>query len=340
MQRRITRIWRHPAVTFVWAPLFLAVFWVSLGKIVEVSQLEASGDPGQIADWGLTHKVSRNDFEREIRSTLAEGKVDLAQGILTEALKHKVPIDAALIDSVQEASVKQASAAVRTARAVTVGLLTGEATDAGGLAGAMAGDAVFLGDLRDLGREGFNCLSGQRCDLWTLGLATCGLAVTLLAYGTGGAAAPERAGLSLLKALRRLGRLNPLLEWRITAAVVEDGSVLIELAGNIGAIETNAGAEGVLDGLAFAATPEDIALLSRLAVAKGREMRVALRLLGRGAYRAGKKIGEEFIEQLFWLALSFLGLAASLKSAAERMMERHLMRQKLRRAREGLTKLA
>jgi hypothetical protein len=126
MQRRITRIWRHPAVTFIWAPLFLAVFWVSLCKIVEVSQLAASGDPVQIADWGLTHKVSRDDFEREIRATLAEGKVDLAQGILTEALKHKMPIDAALIDSVQEASAKQDSAAVRTARAVTVGLLTGK----------------------------------------------------------------------------------------------------------------------------------------------------------------------------------------------------------------------
>jgi hypothetical protein len=219
MQRRITRF---PAFALISAVLFLAATWVLLGRVAEDCRVSASRDPAQFTNWGLSLEATRHDFEREVRSSLAEGKLDLAKDILAWTLKHNVSIDAALIESVRKAGANQDATTVQAARAFAAGLLTGEATDAGSVVGAMVGDAFFVGDLRDLGRESFHCLSGRRCDSWTLGLAACGIAVTLTAYATSGAAAPERVGLSVLKEARRLGRLNPRLVRGIVSTAAED----------------------------------------------------------------------------------------------------------------------
>jgi hypothetical protein len=304
------------AFRLMWAVVSLVAIWICLGKSVENARTVASGDSVQFADWGLSH-ASRSDFEREIRSTLDEGKVDLAQDILTEASNRNLFVDPALIESVRQAHANQSSATVRIARSFASGALTGEAADAAGFTGASASDAVFVGDFRDLGREGYRCLFGEHCDSWILGVAACGVVVTLATYATSGAALPERIGLSLLKDARRLGRLNPRLLPNIAARATEGEWALIDLGAGLGAIEATAGADGVFDALAFAETPEDVMLLSRLAVAKGRGMRVALRLLGRGAHRA-EKVAEDLVKQLLWLVAAFLGFSTWLKSSAER----------------------
>jgi len=327
----------YSAFRLMWAVVPLVAIWIFLGKSVENARIVSSGDPVQFADWGLSH-ASRSDFEREIRSTLDEGKVDLAQDILTEARNRNLFLEPALTESVRQANVSQSSATVRTARSFASGVLTGEAADAAGFIGATASDAVFVGDFRDLGREGYRCLFGERCDSWILGVAACGVVVTLATYATSGAAAPERIGLSLLKDARRLSRLNPRLLQSVAARATEGGSALIDLAAGLGVIEANAGAEGVFDALAFAETPEDVMLLSRLAVAKGRGMRVALRLLERGAHRA-EKVAEDLVKQLLWLAAAFLGFSAWLKSSAERAMERYLLRRRIRLSRKCIGSL-
>jgi hypothetical protein len=318
--RRIRRFWRHPVITFGVAAFFFLMGMGAFCRIIDDSHVLASGDPTRSIDWALRHEVTRDDFEREIRSTLVEGKVELAQDILNQAMRENLSIDPSLIDSVREAHTNQGSTTLRIARAFAAGLLTGEASDAESLVGAMTGDTLFLGDVRDLGLSGFYCLSGQDCDRLTLALAGGGLVATLAGYTTMGAAAPGRIGISLLKAARRL--VNPKLARRLATIAIKDGRAILALASDLRAIETNAGAEAVLDSLAFAETPEEIALLSRLAVAKGREMRVALRLLKREVSRVGKKVEEDIARSLCWLIFAFFGLAASLKGTAERMASR------------------
>ena len=165
------------------------------------------------------------------------------------------------------------------------GLWTGEPSDLASLAGTAFGDLFVFGDIRDAAREGTRYLTGQHYDPWILGLAGVGIGITAATYATAGAAAPERIGLSVVKAARRTGRLNPVLAVRAVreAVKVEEAGGLVELAENTGRVETKAGTQAALDGLAVAEQPQDMSRLARLAAAKGGKTRAIVKLLGRAA---------------------------------------------------------
>ena len=126
------------------------------------------------------------------------------------------------------------------------GLWTGEPTDLASLAGTAFGDLFVFGDIRDAAREGTRYLTGQHYDPWILGLAGVGIAITAATYATAGMTAPERIGLSIVKAARRTGRLNPVLAVRAAreAVKVEEAGGLVELAENTGRVEAKAGTAG------------------------------------------------------------------------------------------------
>src|SRR3984957_7568243 len=161
----------------------------------------------------------------------------------------------------------------------------GELSDLESLAGTAAGDLFVFGDIRDAAREGTHYLTGQKYDPWILGLAGVGIGITAATYATLGASAPERVGLSLVKAARRTGRLNPVLAVRAARETVkvEEAGGLVELAENAGRVETKAGTQAALDSLAVAEEPQDVSRLARLAAAKGGKTRAIVKLLGRAA---------------------------------------------------------
>ena len=68
------------------------------------------------------------------------------------------------------------------------------------------GDLFVFGDIRDVVREGKHLAMGEDTDRLILGLATAGLAVTAATYASAGGAAPVRAGLTLVKDARKVGR--------------------------------------------------------------------------------------------------------------------------------------
>ena len=72
----------------------------------------------------------------------------------------------------------------------------------------------MFGDIRDVVRESKHLVMGEETDRLILGLATAGLAVTAATYVTVGGATPVRAGLSLVKDARKVGRIGEgLAEW-------------------------------------------------------------------------------------------------------------------------------
>jgi hypothetical protein len=94
------------------------------------------------------------------------------------------------------------------------GLVTGNADDVASLSGTVAGDLFVFGDIRDVVREGKHLAMGEETDRLVLGLAAAGLAVTAATYVSLGGAAPVRAGLTLVKDARKVGRLGEgLTEW-------------------------------------------------------------------------------------------------------------------------------
>ena len=214
------------------------------------------------------------------------------------------------------------------------GLWTGEPIDLASLAGTAFGDLFVFGDIRDATREGTRYLAGQPADPWILGLAGVGIAITAGTYATLGAGAPARIGLTLVKAARRTGRLNPVLAVRAAREVVkvEEAGGLAALVGDVGRIESKAGAQAALDTLQIAEEPRDVSRLARLAAAKGGKTRAIVKLVGRAAIVLS--VGAfDLATWLFWAALMLFGFVSSSKAAVERMTLRYLDRRKAQRAR-------
>ena len=329
-QIRLIEALRHPFFAGAAAVIFAVAAVVAVRAGMDARARAAVTDPVKISDRALDRTFTGAVAEREIRSALAAGDTDLAQSFVALAADRGVSIDPALIDRLQQATAKEATWTDRAGRFVH-GLWTGEPTDLESLAGTAFGDLFVFGDIRDAAREGTRYLRGQHYDPWILGLAGVGIGITAATYVTAGAAAPERIGLSVVKAARRTGRLNPALVVRVArdAVKVENAGGLVELTENAGRVETKAGTQAALDSLAIAEAPQDMARLARLSAAKGGKTRAIIKLLGRAAIVLTASALDLAIWML-WAGFALIGFCSSCKAAAERMTQRYLDRRRLR----------
>jgi hypothetical protein len=326
----------YPALALVGATFFgLAAVILVRGSFDVAEQLSAANDPVKIANRALARRFNRDVANREIRSALATGDIDLAQSFVDLAADRNVSIDSALAGKVKEASANQGSVS-NIAQRFVHGFWTGAPTDLASFAGTALSDLFVFGDIRDATREATHYLTGQHYDPWILGLAGSGIAFTAATYVTLGAEVPERVGLSLIKAARRTDHLNPVLAMRVTRDFVKvrDAEGLVDLAENTGRVQAKAGTQAALDSLAVAKEPQDMSRLARLAAAKGTKTRAILKLLGPGAYLLAASVFD-LAMWLLWAAFAVLGFFSSCKAAVERMTERHILRQKLHRARKA-----
>jgi hypothetical protein len=327
---RLIEASRHPFFACAVAVIFALGAVLAIRAGMEARGRAAETDPVKISDQALDHTFTADIAAREIRTALAVGDIDLAQSFVALAADRGVSIDSALIDQSKQATTKQATWTAKAGRFVH-GLWTGEPSDLASLAGTAFGDLFVFGDIRDAAREGTRYLTGQHYDPWILGLAGVGIGITAATYLSAGAAAPERIGLSVVKAARRTGRLNPALVVRVAreAVKVENAGGLVELAENAGRVETKAGTQAALDSLAIAEEPQDVARLARLAAAKGGKTRAIVKLLGRAAIvlTAGAL---DLAIWMLWAGFALVGFFSSCKAAAERMTQRHLDRRRAR----------
>jgi hypothetical protein len=332
-RNRLTALGRHPAAAVVLSALFaIAAAFFLRGGIAAHQRLTAADDPVAVTDQALAATFDRDAAEREIRNALAAGDVDLAQSFVALAAERDVPIEPALGDKLKQTEAEQRTFA-NTAGRFVHGLWTGEPTDIASLAGTAFGDLFVFGDIRDAAREGTRYLTGRQYDPWILGLAGAGIAITAVTYASFGATTPERIGVSLVKAARRTGRLNPALAVRVAreAVKVKGAGGLVGLAQNTGRIEAKAGGRAALEGLAIAEEPQDLSRMARLAAAKGGKTRAIVKLLGRAAIVLTAS-AIELASWLLWAAFALLGFCASCKAVAERATQRYLDSRKLRYA--------
>ena len=233
------------------------------------------------------------------------------------------------------------------------------------MAGTFAGDLFVFGDIRDVVREGKHLVMGEDTDRLVLGLAAAGLAVTAATYVSVGGAAPVRAGLTLAKDARKVGRLGEgLAEWAGRSAremvdtpmlqhAVASGSVLrpgqtvsairaafraekagavVRFAKDVGRVSRRAGVRAAQDTLKLAEHPQDVARAARLAESKGLRTRAILKVLGRGALLLAAGVSNLALWVLSAL-LALFGFLSSVKATTERLTERWLLRAKARRLR-------
>ena len=332
--------------------------------------LAAQDDPAALSALQIDRKL-RDDPEllaRSIDEALVTGDPELAQSLIAVAQAQGVVIPEALKDRAGTALTVHNSTA-QMARRFASGLVTGEADDVASLSGTVAGDLFVFGDIRDVIVQGKRLAMGEEPDRLILGLAAAGLAVTAATYVTIGGAAPVRAGLTLLKDTRKLGRLGdglaswagrsargvvdtPALQSAVATASLaspgqsvtavkaafkaEKAGGLLRLAKDVGRIGEKAGTRGAMDALKLADGPKDVARAARLADKSGGQTRGLLKILGVGALWLATGAFNLTL-WVFGAVLALIGFLASIKSTTERLTQSWLDRRKARRARRLVT---
>jgi hypothetical protein len=364
MERR--RIgWALAAMTVSGAALILLWPYARDGGTI----LLAQDDPVELSDIQLNSALRNSPkiIADQIEAALNANDAGLAESFVNLAGEKGISLPSDLSQRVSDA-VDEENSSSHFARRFASGLVTGNADDAGSLSGTVAGDLFVFGDIRDVVRESKHLVMGEETDHLVLGLATAGLAVTAATYVSIGGVAPVRAGLTLVKDARKVGRLGEgITEWAGRSArelvdapmlqnAVASGSVLhpgqtvtairaafhaekagalVRLAKDVGRVGEKAGARGALDTLKIAESPADVARAARLAESKGGQTRAILKMLGRG----GLLLAAGAFDLSLWVLgalFALFGLLSSIKATTERLTQSWLDRRKALRLREQL----
>lgn len=307
-------------------------------------------DPARIAGRALDGTFDAVIAQREIEAALAAQDSELAQSVIDLARARHITIDPALAEKVAAATAEAATMRYR-AKSFTRGLVTGEPQDMASLAGTTLGDLFVFGDIRDALREGTRYVRGEQVDQLVLGLAATGIAITAGTYATFGAATPARAGLTLVKAARKTGRLGAEFTESLgrmvrqtslpapARAKVERAGGLLHLVRDVGRVDKAAGGRAALDALKIAKEPRDITRIAKLAEKEGSRTRAILKVAGHSAIMLA---AFAFDASLWLLGALFtvLGFVSALKSAAERTALRIFRRRRERRMRRAMQQIA
>lgn len=274
---------------------------------------QAASDPVALSDLQLRTAATPERIGREIDEALAADDPDLAESFVDLADRQHIEVSQ---DQRTRLRAEQGSATWRSTRDFARGAVIGDVDGVAGLSGAFAGDLVGIGDVRDLSREGWHFASREPVDYVVTGLAAVGLAVTASTWLSAGAVTPARGGLTLLKGLKKAGRLSAELGDSLAVVVRKAvSSDELERAAaaaknlDLGAARTMAvsavhpselaplaamsrdafdlfrrgGGRAMEDAVAIAKSPQEIGLAARLSAGMGRATRATLKILGRGA---------------------------------------------------------
>lgn len=343
----------------------LAVLWPHAREAGAI--LAAQDDPAQLSDIQLNSALRNKQtaIADNIEAALAAGDAGLADSFVDLAREKNISLASGLSQRVSDAVTEENSTS-HFAKRFATGLATGNADDVGSLSGTIAGDLFVFGDIRDVVRESKHLVMGEDTDRLVLGLATAGLAVTAATYVSVGGAAPVRAGLTLVKDARKVGRLGegltawagrsarevvdaPMLQNAVASGSVmhpvqtvsairaafhaEKAGALVRLAKDVGRVSEKAGARGALDTLRVAEGPEDVARAARLAESKGGQTRAILKMLGRG----GLLLAGGAFDLSLWVfgaLFALFGFLSSIKAASERLTQSWLNHKKAQRLRK------
>lgn len=331
--------------------------------------LLAQDDPAQLSDLRVDSALRNNEavIGQGVAQALEANDADLAKSFADLAQDKGIKLPPGVTERV-DAAVADENSTVSTARRFAAGFVTGEVNDMASLSGTVAGDLFVYGDIRDVVREGKRLAMGENADQLVLGLASVGLVVTAATYVSVGGATPVRAGLSMVKDARKVGRLGagltewagrsargvvdaPMLQQAVATASIarpgqtisamkaafkaEKAGALVRLAKDVGRVSEKAGTKGALDVLRIADGPKDVARAARLAESKGSQTRAIVKLLGRGALllTAG---AFNLAWWVFAALLALFGFVTSVKATTERLTLSWIQRSKLKRARREL----
>jgi hypothetical protein len=306
--------------------------------------LAAADDPVALARLRLDEVLTPQRVAAEIDAALLARDPELAASFIALATERGFVVTA---------EQRQRLAALNDASVSTAftdfgqGFLAGDREGGAAFAGALVGDVVGFGDLRDLTSEGRKWLGGGAADPAVLALAAAGLALSAATWVSLGGALPARNGLSLVKSASKAKLLSPALAANLTRAAAQaldrpalnaslaaatrlDIAAARAAAGGIvrpaalarltalgqdaGALYARNGQRGLRQVLAVADDAADIRRAATLSAAKGTGFRATLKVLGRGAL----VLGALGMSAVGWM-LALLGYVLALAMLAQRL---------------------
>lgn len=298
--------------------------------------LSGPRDEAAVADFLLTRKTPA-DYAAAAERALAGRDDDLAGSIAELAHARGVALPA---DLARRIAAARDTASARMGEDAWNGFLSGDAPNEAALAGAVAADLTGVGDVRDLYQQATRYMMGEDVDPLVIGLAAAGIGLTAATVVTLGAAVPEKAGVSTLKALKRAGRLSPALtrEVGIAAAGALDGQALKlmgsslarldvtaaksasarvlkpgavaaikGLGADVATLGSNAGYRTTVATLSAAKSAEEVGVIARLSSRFGKATR-AVMVMGGTAFTFASSAAAAAM-WLLWLVLWVFGVA-------------------------------
>ena len=217
------------------------------------------------------------------------------------------------------------------------GFVTGKGESTAGIAGAVTSDLTVIGDLRDIALEGGRMIAGEEYSELILGLSVVGIGVTAATIATGGGGVIAKAGISLIKAARRTGRLTtefatsmtrlttdavnmPLLRQTVrgldltdltrTQRVISDygrnvrAAKLLPVLSRMGEISNRVGPAETVRLMKFVKTGENLDDVSDMTRRFGLKSRGIMELTGKVALRSFKTS----FKMMEWVASSLYGI--------------------------------
>ncbi|MGQ3675542.1 hypothetical protein ACT6QH_08630 [Xanthobacter sp. TB0139] len=274
-----------------------------------VRLLEARDNPAVLSDLALAH-VDSGTVTQEMEKALAADDITLAASCLALADGQGLAVAPALRARV-EAENGDLAVALRAAKDFSLGFALGEPDEMAGFAGALAGDLMVWGDIRDASREGWRLAMGEDADELILGLSVAGLAITGGTYATVGSGLPARAGVSVVKVAKRTGKLSaglgrgfvraaresvdlPALSQLVRSGVLDKAALkqvvrpqklarLGAMLDDVATVQARAGTRAAMEGLKVADSGADLSRVAKLAEARGPQTLAILKTVGRGA---------------------------------------------------------
>lgn len=304
----------------------------------------AADDPAALSQIRLRDVAAPERIAAEIDLALAEGDPELAESFVDLADERGVAIAP---EQRRRLATLKDEALSRAVQDFGYGFFAGERVSGAGFAGALTGDVIGFGDLRDLAHEGQKLVRGEAADNTVLALAGAGLVLSAATWVSLGGALPARGGLSIVKSASRAGKLSPALTAGLarTAASAIDRPALnaslaaaarLDLAGarmasanlirpaamkrfaalgqDTGALYAKTGQRGLRQVLTIAEDAGDIGRAAKLSSTAGSKTRAILALLGRSAL----VLGAMSLTAAGWL-FALLGYALALVMFAQRL---------------------
>jgi len=156
----------------------------------------------------LANRVDAETLKQSVEGALRAEEFDEARSLIVIGQKYGHSLDYVAYNTYLTKHDTSTSRMTKQVTGFAEGFFSGKGEDASGVAGALAADFTVVGDLRDLSEQFSNYQDGQPVNQLITTLAGIGVGLTAVTIGSGGMAAPAKAGASTLKLAARMNRLT------------------------------------------------------------------------------------------------------------------------------------